>query len=480
MGSNFFKNLSYMSGGWFFKIIISFLATAIYVRLIGVSNYAVIGIVFSFNSLIHSFFELPFFLTLIKSRSYKTKDYNTLFEDSFLTVYLFIFFSNFFIITLLTPISFFFFPMVYDIPYISIYFVIAILALSLDRLNKFLSDFYRVNHNEVVVQRANSWNISLELLFSVFFIITFNLGVLGLFLGNLLSISVKNIILTFKMRDYVKFRFYFSFDLLKIFLKKIIIKEYLFNIIKKFRTSGIVFLSSFFLNSFHLGFLTIFTSIAFKLRELSGILWTHLSPLYSRLLNHKNYEDIKMLINSIFLSSVYFIPLSLSLLIIFGNKLLNIYLGYYSDFILVPFMIILLTEALTFPFTAFQSLVYVYDLDQLLNISMILLVFILITIFPFIHLFGLLGASLIYFSVDLIYSLLCWYYMDKKFCFIDPKTFASLLLSTILTSLCLLGFVSHMDLPIKELIIFFFIPSVLFLFFNLKSIYQSFIYLLRY
>lgn len=413
MVGRFFKNITYMSFGTFFQFFIAFLSTAIYIRVIGTSGYAILGIVFS---LINIFIQLdmPFKLTLVKHNLDYYGKQKDKFELMFSTLYSSILISNLIILPLLFLLSIFLSIIVYKDSSLIPFYSIAILVLIMNRVNIFLKHFLRANRNEIIIQKSYIPAITLEFLSSVTLLLVFNLGVMSIFIGALLRNLLEYFLLRYYSGGLIKHRAYFSLELFANTFRKHIFHNHIQNILYDLMLYGGLFVSTFYLNVTSLGILTIIISILRKFRELFFPLSIHLWPIFSYAILKKMHGKIKEIIKNItFLLIVFNIIIALFLLLI-GKPLYSLYFGSkmngtYFLFLLMMFGILLNTSL-----NAVRNYFFVLDIKLLNKINIVLITIFFIALIPIIKALGILGMALAFFAINIIKLPIMYFFLYEK------------------------------------------------------------------
>lgn len=260
MKGRYFKNLTYMSIGTFFKFFLAFISAAILIRVIGTKGYAIIGIVFSFYNIV-SRLDYTCFFGLVKYNSKKEQD-SKLYWDVFNTLHNSIILSGAFIFFILLPITYFLSKYVYADKGLMIFYFLGISILVLDRIVQFLRQFIRSNREEADIQKAYMSGLFLEFTLTLFFLLILDLGVMSIFLGTLISKFFEVLMLyIITLRKGTKFYLFFSLRLFIKIFKEYAFKESISKLLKELLFWGGLLIATVYLGTFYLGLLTFFCII---------------------------------------------------------------------------------------------------------------------------------------------------------------------------------------------------------------------------
>ena len=438
MKGRFFKNITYMSFGTFFKLFVAFISTAIYIRTIGFEGYAIIGIVFSFFGLV-SRFDIPYFLSLLK---YNSNHFNNKrhYESTFNTLYTSVLFSNVLFFLFLLPFVLFLSKAVYNDPNLIIFYVIALFVFLFSRVDEFLKDFIRANQQETIIQRATVVSLTSEFLITLFLLFILNFGVLSIFIGAFIAKFLEfSLLCYFTKNRLIQYRPYFSFNLLVKVFKKCTIPNYFSNLLGALIFSGGLFVSTIFLDTTSIGILTIFVSISGKLREILAPVWFHLAPIYTQLAIQKNFAKIKIVMkHTVFLFIIMFIILIVFLSV--GEPLYLLYLGSQLDGTYFAFLLLLSSQLFAFIFVNVTgSYIFATNIKLFVKINFISAIVFFLHLFPLIQIYGLIGAVVSFFIVHCLRGgvLLAyfWRMCGKK---LDKGDMVAIMISLISLAACLL------------------------------------------
>lgn len=358
MKNRFLKNVSFMSAGTLFKFFLAFISTAVYIRIIGTSGYAVLGIVLSLFGILNRF-DIPHYLSLVKykagnSNNYQ-KIYHTLFNSILITDLIFIFVA--------LPLTYYLSASVYEIQGLWIMYIIALVVFIFDRLSSFITDFVRSNRHESLIQRSIVPSITLEFIIALVLLFSTNLGVMAIFIGKLAGSFVKlAIIFYYADSKFIKYKASFSFKLFMTALKQYSFQHYLSKILTGIIIWGGLFISTFFLETKPLGILTIFISVVLMLREFSYSFIDHIIPIYAYFIKKKNKIKLQQIINhahNLLLVGFFF---SIIFVLTIGRKLFTIYFGQEMQGTYFLFLLLITSALVWICFLPWQYLVFVYSI----------------------------------------------------------------------------------------------------------------------
>ncbi len=356
----FVKRIVHNYFGLIFQIFVAFVTTLVFIRTIGISGYAIMGITFSFLEVVF-LFDIPFFLALVRFNRASLMQDMALFSRMVNTLLMMVLLSGFAIAIMLIPVIYFLSKLIYHDVSLLAYFGIGLLIIQLLRIIKFLNELVRANEHETIVQRANTMFIALEFVIVLCLLFILKLGVLSIFLSTLIARAVQLMILihSIKKKRIVHFQPYFSKVLFMKALKESAFQNHLTRILRGLLFSGGLFLSSLVLSKHDMGILTLFTSNASKIQSVFSPLATHLVPWYSRKIRNEQRKDIV----GILISATDVCKVLLILLIVFFATIGNfIFVAYYGS-ALEPyywlFVLLLTTMAFWMSFTAQGSYLFV-------------------------------------------------------------------------------------------------------------------------
>ncbi|MBI2134875.1 hypothetical protein HYU09_02715 [Candidatus Woesearchaeota archaeon] len=413
MVGNFFKNASYTSLGFFSQIFIAIVSSLIYIRYIGTSGYALLGIVFSLILLVLKL-DIPYSLSLLKHNAdYCGKDKN-LFQNAFNSLYKSVLLGNIILFIFLSPLVIFLSSYVYGDKNLIPFYFMAIFILLFLRTNKFLRDFLRTNKYEILVQKATIPNLTFDFLTTLVFLFIFDFGVLSIFFGSFIGNVLEYFLLTHYTKTLINYSPYFSLKLIKRIFREHTFKNYMSRSL-----NGLIFtmgflISTLYLDTNSLGILAVFISIVYKLQDIFYQLLFHISPIYSYQILKNNYHKIEEVIrNFTALSLAFFIIFSIFLSVI-GKEIYYIYFGsnLYGTYFL--FLLIGLGTLFYLSFLPVENYLFVSDIKIYNNILGSLNLIFFALLFPLLHFYGLTGVVTAYFIVNLLRVVIFLYYTNKK------------------------------------------------------------------
>lgn len=426
-----------MSSGTLFRLFIVFISTAIFIRIIGAEGYAIIGIIFSFFSVV-SRFDITFFLSLVKYNSDYLKKKKRFYKDMFNTIYCSILFSNILLFVVLFLVVIFLSNRVYHNPNLVLFYTIALLIFLFERVIVFLKDFIRANRQEIIIQQAVVVSLTCGFIISTILLLVFKFGVLSIFIGTFFAKVLEYTLLyRFTKKRLVEYRPYLSISILVTIFKKYTFQNYIEHMLGGILFYGGLFISTIYLDASSVGVLTIFILICSILREIFSSLWFHLAPLYSHLANKKNYSNIKTLMKNItFLLLVLFIVVMVFFLTI-GKPLFSLYFGISLKGTYFLFLLMISGELFHFLFISSLSYMFVTNIRLLNKILFVLTIIFLLHLFPLVQIYGLPGVVVSYFVVYclraiiflLFFMKMCWKIMDK----VEIRTLSISLISLVVT-----------------------------------------------
>lgn len=414
MRANFFKNMSYISLGTFFQLFIALLSTAIYIRIIGTSGYAILGIVFSFTNLIWKF-DIPFYLSFIKYKSNsgtgKVVDclmYNTLYNSLLL--------SNVAVFAFSVPVVIILSNVFYEDSSLVPFYFIAIAILMLLRANFFLRSFLRANKIELGVQKATIANSATEFSISLSLMLIFNFGVLSIFIGGLFAILVEYLMLSSYVKSFVGYRPYISLSLLIKSLRECNFPHYTSRILNNSVLNGALFVSTFYLDAKSLGVLSIIFSIAIRLQDFYFQSFWHLSPIYQNNLLSRHFGRSREIMSkiTILLLSIFVLPISM--LLLFGEKIYIFYFGSALQGTYLIFLWIVLGSLFYLSFVAVENYFFILNTNNYNRIKLFLVIFFFVILFPMIGILGINGAAISIFIVGLLRAIIFLISADSSIC----------------------------------------------------------------
>lgn len=411
MSGSFFKNMSYMSLGTFFQLFIALLSTAVYIRIIGTSGYAILGIVFSFMNLIWKF-DIPFYLSFVKYKSNsgggKAVDclmYNTLYNSLLL--------SNIAVFAFLMPVAVILSNTFYkDTSLIPFYFV-AIAILMLLRANFFLRSFLRANKIELEVQKATIINSATEFTISLSLMLIFNFGVLSIFIGGLLAVFVEYLMLTSYAKAFVVYKPNFSLSFLIKSLRECSFPHYISRVLNSSVLNGALFISTFYLDTKSLGVLSIIISIATRLQDLYIQSFWHLSPIYQNQFLNGYLSKAKEIMSKITVLLLAIFALPIVILLLFGEKVYLYYFGNALQGTYLIFLLIVLGSLLYLSFVAVENYLFISNIRYYNKIKFFLVLFFFFILLPLAAIFGINGIAMSIFVVGLIRAVLFLHLISK-------------------------------------------------------------------
>ncbi len=464
MKEGFFRNISLMYFGTFLKFFIAATSTYIYVRVIGSSGYAVLGIIFSFFGII-SRFDIPYFLSLIKynSRFYENKKEQ--FRTMFNTLYISVLAGNVVIIIVILPIIWFLAFRVYQTRILFLYYIIFLFVYVFQRTNSYLKEFFRANGNEDRVQKSIVPFMTIEFVLTLVFLFIFDLGVISIFLATFISRVIEHLILLKYTGKFVSLRPEFSKSRLILAFKRYGLHNYINISASTLIIHGGLFISTFYLDTRSLGILTIILSIVNKARELILPFKNHLTPLISNNLIKKNHEDTgKMLANITLLLNLALIA-ALMFLAIAGRFIYTLYFGTgISDS--YPFFIWIISGVLSnLSLVGFFIYFFAFDIRYLNRIVITVGLGFFVLIVPLLRYFSLQGIAVLFFATYFIKGMIMISgYRSRTNNQMDKSIIMIVLLSVMAIVLALL----NLYFPISRLIIIYMLLMALIFISNIR------------
>jgi len=413
MKGNFFENISHAYMGIFFKFFIAFISTAIYIRVIGVKGFAIIGIVYAFFNLVHRI-DIPYFLSLVKFNEDFYGKKKNLFEDMFNTLYNSLIFGNIFFFILLSPLVIFLSTKVYNNTDLLPFYFLALFTFLISRVIFFLNDFLRANGQEAIIQRAYITNLTSEFVITMVLLLIFDLGVLSIFIGIFVANFFELVLLYYLInKRLMKFKFYFSSTIFFKTVKGYTFQNYISKVFRGILLWGGLFLSTFYLDTTSLGILTILISVSYKLRELFYPFEFHLIPLYSNLGNKKKFEKIKRVSDSITSLLFIFCIVSTVFFLTIGKHLYLLYFGSQMKGTYFEFLLIALGVLFWMSFSSQQHYLFALNIklyNKILAFAAILLLTLILFLIGSTNIFGI---AISYFIAYFTTSMCFLYYANK-------------------------------------------------------------------
>lgn len=479
MGTKFIKNVLHMFSGNLLLLLIAFISMPIYIRAVGLSDYAILGIVFSFFDLI-LMLDLPFFLTLVKSWQATKIKRNAAFEQLFSTIYTFILLTNAIIFIPLVLLVFILSNWIYKNPSLIPFYLLGLVVFIINRASNYLELFLRSRKEEVWIQKAFIVSRTSEFLFAMAFLFIFNLGVMSIFLSVVIKETISYSVLSYSSRKLIKYSFSFNPSILIEPFKKYTFHEYLYKSTDNLTWRSGLFVSTFFLSRDMIGILTIFFSLEENLRRFtSKMIFSQLIPIFSYLLSNKEFFKIKRIIQNINFFLLLLSIFTVISLITIGSP---IYYTYYGEqlkgtyFAFLMFIFSVLTYICSIP-----SITYLFvsnpKLLSKINVYLFLLFLIILVILVKTHsIFGLIITYLIYFSV---YRLIISFLIKKSFrniFFAERNQIITLLILQIIGI-----FIYSKSISIEPffMLLYFLIITILVTALNLKKIIAKYKFLMK-
>jgi len=450
----FVKNITYMSFGNLFSLIIAFISSFILIRTIGTSGYAIIGIVFSLTSIVRRF-DVSFYLSLVKTNKETLK--KIAFEQSFNSMNLVILLSNVIILIIITPLAIFLSLYVYHESYLVIFYLWAIFRLLFARSSKFFENALRANKNEQYVQNAVITAITFEFVLTLFLLFVLHFGVMSIFIASFFSQCIRYFINLNRIKTIVNFKLFYSKNIIKKIFSQYAFPEYLSDIMTGILFSGSLFIATIILPMHELGILTIFISIMRKLSDFFLPLWYHLMPVFSRL---KKGIKSNTLLSDLIRLPQFFITLVVIFLFTIGEHIYSLYfgialIGTYGLFLIIMAGFLIFNGVIAARSMLYSKNAYLYVLIKFMVIALHLAFFI-----PVGKNFGLIGICVLYTIVFITYAIGILYKLKIKLSFFD---FFMLIMPFIL----LFG---PLELSFNTNIIIFFLASLMLLLISRKRL----------
>ncbi len=454
---SFSKNVSYMSFGTFLGFLLAVISVPIYIRVIGISGYAIIGIVASLNRAIIKL-DISFFLGLVKNNFDYHKNKRYIFENMFSTLYNFVLFSNVVLVILLYPLMIFLSSKVYGNTGLMLFYSIALLNLVITRVNAFLNDFIRSNKKERVVQKSAILGMIIEFVLSMVLLLVFDLGVMAIFISSLIRTIIECSMLNYYAKNLAIYRFYFSSELFLRILKKYAIPQYISKISARSVIWIGLFVSTIYLDTDSIGILTIFISIVVILEKFFSSVKIHISPIYLHaLIKKEDYKIIKM-IKSIVTLSLIFASVMIMLLLAIGKSVYSAYFGSSMREVYFLFILMVCGALLFNSFKAIETYFFVSNIKLHRNINIFLAICFFIILFLSVNIGGLAGVVFSYFIYYCFGIVILLYFIYKKYKHIfDNSLLSSLYVSLASISMILL---SHANEKISAIVILTYVFSV--------------------
>ena len=412
MKGNFFKNVTYMSFGTFFRFILSLIVTAVYVRAIGMEGYATIGIIASFFIMV-SRLDIPYFLSLVKYNSeYYMKEKRS-FENVFNTLYNSVLIGNIILFILLAPIFTFLSIGVYKDTNLIPFYFIAALTFMISRANSLIRNFLRANKHEVAVQKAMIPGIVIGFLSSIILLFLSKIGVMSVFIGVLIGTFLDYSILTANAKKFVSYRPYFSLNLFIGILKSYTLQNYWAQLFPMVIIFGGLFMSGFLLDQTSFGILTILVSIHMIVREYYMSLFVHISPIYSSLIIRHDHKQIGKITKSITILLLVISTLATIFLLFLGEPIYFFYFGVNLNGTYFLFLLMFLSVIFYLSLIAVYGYFFIMDTKLNNKIMLFLVMVFFALLFPLIYIFGLFGAVASYFIVNFLRLIVYLLFMNK-------------------------------------------------------------------
>jgi len=398
MVGRFFKNVSQMSVGTIVQLLIAILSTAIYIRMIGSSGYAIIGISFALFNLIARI-DVPYYLILIK---YNKKSMKSDFSNMFNTLLNLVLLSNIAYFIILVPLIFFLSYKVYNRPELLVYYSIGLIIFLLNRIGVFFKEFFRANEIESHILTAQIPSLLVNFVSSLVFLFIFDMGVLSIFIASLISLMIELIILNYFVQRTVQYERFFSKRLLFESFRKFGLKHYSTRLAAAIVSSGGLFISSFYLNTSMFGYLTIFITFMHKLKGLASSLIYYIIPIFSNGIENRNHRLIESVVTNIsYLLTIMFI-MSTTFLLTIGKPLYLIYFSQPMETFYGILLLIIVGVLFRLSLICYEWYIFAYDVGLYLKVNIFFSVLFLVLLFPLIKLYGIMGVSVTYFVINLL------------------------------------------------------------------------------
>lgn len=412
MGGSFFKNMSYMSLGTLFQLFIAIISTAIYIRIIGISGYAILGIVFSFMNLIWKF-DIPFYLSFVKYK--KPGQYGRKAVDEFMynTLYNSLLISNVALSAFLVPIVLILSNMFYKDSSLIPFYLVMIAILMLLRANFFLRSFLRANKIELGIQKATITNSATEFSISLSLMLIFNFGVLSIFIGGLLAVLVEYLMLTSYTKAFVGYKPHISLSFLVKSLREHNFPHYISRVLNSSVLNGALFASTFYLDIKSLGILSIIISIATRLQDLYLQSFWHLSPIYQDQFLSGYLGKAKEIMSKITVLLLAIFALPIVMLLLFGERVYLYYFGNALQGTYLTFLLIILGSLLYLSFVAVENYLFISNIRYYNKVKFFLVLFFFFILLPLAAIFGINGIAISIFISGLMRAVLFLHLASK-------------------------------------------------------------------
>jgi len=413
MTGKFFRNVAYMSAGNFFSLFIALVSTAIFIRVIGTSGYAIIGISASLFGLI-TYLDINHYLCLVRYNHEGSKDGKKSYEKMFNTLFSSILFSNALFVIVLLPLVIFLSKVVYNEPDLILFYIFSILTFLFIRINRFLANLARAKSKEKVVQNALVASLMMQFVLSLLLLFIFQFGVLSIFIGVFAAKVLEFLMLFNSSKKLVRFQPYFSYKLFLRAFKDYTGPQYLLNILIGLMLYGGFFLSTIYLNVSSLGVLTIFFSLGNKLKLLFVPFKRHILPVYSNAMARGDNRKIGNIINNTTFLFLVFFSLSLVFLFTIGKYLFLVYYGSMMQGTYYAFLLIISGLCFWSSFVAIQIYFFVSNIRLLIRIFAFLIPPFFVILFILANYQGLIGVTMAYFGLYLALSIVSLYFANRS------------------------------------------------------------------
>lgn len=410
MGKELVKNILSMNFGTIFMLFLNFLTVPLYIRIIGLEGYAVIGIIFSFNQILN-LIRIPSFLGLIKN---KISTGNRILDNQrrlYSTILNSMLIFSAAIVGLGFIISLALIRYIHKDLNLAPFFIIGLCILFLERIIEFLIDFIRANGNELNVQKAMIPSEIIGTTLTISLMLFLSKGTIAIFIGILISKIIQLIILILNSKIIRYYRFILEWKIFKRFFRAYSFEQ--FKIETKdqlLRRSGL-FISTLILPENSIGIITLFVSLQEKARKLYRSVWMHLSPIFES--TKDNQKNCRILKHFNIINIIVFVSIS-TILITVGKF---VYLEYFGENVKNTFHLFLpfiLSTILYLSFMHYESFLFVKNIKAYQNILSISLLIFIISIVPLVLKYKLIGFIIACIATNIIRIILIAIFIEKS------------------------------------------------------------------
>jgi len=440
------KNITYTFFGQAFAVTVNLIAIPLYLSQLDLSNYAIVGLIFSFFSLFHAF-DIPTYLTLVKTlhdRKLKKK-HGQLASALFSLVVI----TNVILLVPLILIALFMSRWVYHDQNLVPFFLIAFFIFALARANFFLIDVLRSGKQEDLVQKIAVPCTALEFVVSMGLLFGFGFGVWSIFIGILAKSAVQYFSLMFAVRKRLNITQGFSCVLVKSALKKYTFDDYKLNIANNMVFSAGLFLSTFFLSRELIGILAVFFKFVENLWGFTAaIFFLHLQPVLAKLAAANRFLAVKQTLKGASQALILFSLAAMAFLLAIGKHAYYLYLGPSFNGTFLLFLLITSAVLMRICVTPLSTFLYISNTGFFKKLNLLLLLSFLPTLLIGLSRNMLDGVIIAYALYFYLFSMMIIYFALRSLGPYFPEISMQLRLLIMLQIVDLLLFGPNVVLPI--------------------------------